>query len=80
MGRGTAIFVLGLIFAGCGLARQAELEKQMAALKEQSEAATAACRAEPLTSYVERAKCLNEAAQISCPMAAYPYRQPDRAA
>jgi hypothetical protein len=72
LGRSALLLLLALSLGGCGLARRAELEKQMVALKEQSQAATEACRAKPLTSYVERAKCLNDAAQIARPTAPYP--------
>ncbi|MBV9136923.1 MAG: hypothetical protein JO357_07685 [Hyphomicrobiales bacterium] len=37
-------------------------------LKARSETAQAACRAQPLVSYVARAKCLNDAAMIAAPL------------
>jgi hypothetical protein len=41
-------------------------------LRARSEQATAACRAQPLTSYVERAQCLNRAAMIAASTAENP--------
>jgi hypothetical protein len=66
----TAICVgLCLLLAGCVTAQQRESPEQ---LKARSEAATAACRAQPLTSYTERAQCLNDAAMIAASTAQYP--------
>jgi hypothetical protein len=57
---------IGLCVAltGCVTAARQESPTE---LKARSEQATAACRAEPLTSYVARAQCLNDAAMIAAP-------------
>jgi acyl-CoA hydrolase len=61
---------LCLALAGCVTAQhQPESTEQ---LKARSEAATAACRAQPLTSYTERAQCLNDASMVAASTAEYP--------
>ncbi|SDR22501.1 hypothetical protein SAMN05444161_2203 [Rhizobiales bacterium GAS191] len=54
---------LCLALAGCVTPRQ----ESSGDLKVRSEQAAAACRAQPLTTYVARAQCLNDAALISAP-------------
>jgi acyl-CoA hydrolase len=67
----TAICVgLCLLLAGCVTAQQQQETPEQ--LKARSEAATTACRAQPLTSYTERAQCLNDAAMIAASTAQYP--------
>jgi hypothetical protein len=57
------------MLAGCVTAQRQEGPEQ---LKARSEAATAACRAQPLTSYTVRAQCLNDASMIAASTAEYP--------
>jgi hypothetical protein len=52
---------LCLALAGCVTARQ----ESPGELKARSDQAATACRAQPLTSYVARAQCLNDASLIS---------------
>jgi hypothetical protein len=52
-----------LLLAGCVTSQPPQPSADE--LKARSEQATAACRAQPLTSYVERAQCLNNAATIA---------------
>ncbi len=66
----TAICVgLCLMLAGCVTAQRQETPDE---LKARSEAATAACRAQPLTSFTARAQCLNDASMIAASTAEYP--------
>ncbi|MFI4997505.1 MAG: hypothetical protein ACHQAQ_17200 [Hyphomicrobiales bacterium] len=66
----TAICIgLSMMLAGCVTAQRQESPEQ---LKARSEQATAACRAQPLTSYVARAQCLNDAAMIAASTSANP--------
>jgi hypothetical protein len=61
---------LSLALAGC-VTTQRSVET-LEQLKARTDAATAACRAQPLTSYVQRAQCLNDASMISASTAEYP--------
>jgi hypothetical protein len=61
--RKTIAIGLCLGLAGCVTPRQ----ESAGDLKARSEQAAAACRAQPLTSYVARAQCLNEASLIAAP-------------
>jgi hypothetical protein len=60
---------ISLMLAGCVTAQRQESPEQ---LKARSEQATAACRAQPLTSFVQRAQCLNDASMIAASTAEYP--------
>jgi hypothetical protein len=60
---------LSLMLAGCVTAQRQESPDE---LKARSEQATAACRAQPLTSYTARAQCLNDASMIAARTAEYP--------
>lgn len=53
---------LGVALGGCVTAQP---QASAAELKARAEQGTAACRAQPLTSYTERAQCLNNAAMIA---------------
>ena len=65
-----AIWVgLGLMLSGCVTAQRQESPEQ---LKARSAEATTACRAQPLTSFVARAQCLNDASMIAASTAEYP--------
>jgi acyl-CoA hydrolase len=70
-GKMRTVICLGLCLAlaGCVTTQQRESSEQ---LKARSEAATAACRAQPLTSFTERAQCLNDASMIAASTAEYP--------
>jgi hypothetical protein len=59
------IFALGVALQACVAARPASAP--VVDLKGRSDEAQAACRAQPLVSYVGRAKCLNDAAMIAAP-------------
>jgi len=66
----TAICIgLSLMLAGCVTSQPRETPEQ---LKARSAEATAACRAQPLTSYAARAQCLNDASMIAASTAPYP--------
>jgi hypothetical protein len=62
---GVALLVLLSLGVGGCVTGQSGLARQ-------TEAATAACRAQALTSYVARAKCLNDAANIARPTSRNP--------
>ncbi len=62
---GALLFVLAAALQACVAARPAPAP--VADLKARSDEAQAACRAQPLVSYVARAKCLNDAALIAAP-------------
>ena len=61
---------LGVALQACVATRPAP--PPVADLKTRSDQAQAACRAQPLVSYVARAKCLNDAAMIAAPTAENP--------
>ena len=61
---------LGLMLAGCVTSRPPQESSEQ--LKARSAEATAACRAQPLTSYTARAQCLNDASMIAASTAPYP--------
>jgi hypothetical protein len=60
---------LSMALAGCVTAQRQESPEQ---LKARSEQATVACRAQPLTSFVGRAQCLNDASMIAASTVANP--------
>jgi hypothetical protein len=64
--RASAVSVVVLMVAGCGLARQQEMQQQAAKLNAQRDADNADCRQRfpttPRTNHVALARCLNEVA------------------
>jgi hypothetical protein len=62
--KGLLFLVLSVALAGCVTARPPTVQVD---LKTRSDEAQAACRAQPLVSYVARAKCLNDATMIAAP-------------
>jgi hypothetical protein len=75
MGR-MLVLLLCLAVAGCGLARQRELQEKIAALRQQSAAAMQECNTQwppgnPKTA-VARAQCVNSAMAILQPTMPYP--------
>ena len=69
---GAPLLALGLALTACVAARPipgpGPLPSASGDLKARSNEAQAACRAQPLVSYVARAKCLNDAALIAAPL------------
>jgi hypothetical protein len=70
------LVALSVLLAGCGIARQRELQAQREALQAQSKAAVEQCNqtyptGDPKTA-VARAKCENEAVGIQRPLMPYP--------
>lgn len=63
--RAALLFTVGVALQACVAARPAPAP--VVDLKGRSDEAQAACRAQPLVSYVARAKCLNDAAMIAAP-------------
>jgi hypothetical protein len=73
MGRVCVVLLLALALSGCGLAARKQAEEQAKQLQAQSDAATEACKsrfvaADPKT-FVDRIRCLNDAAMIALPNA-----------
>ena len=67
---GLCVAGLGIVLGGC-VSTSARRENP-AELKARSEQAVAACRAQPLTTFVARAQCLNDAALIAAPVSPNP--------
>jgi hypothetical protein len=70
--RNIILFGLGMALAGCVTPQRPASPASPEELKARSEQAAADCRAQPLTSYVTRAQCLNDAASIAAPTAENP--------
>src|SRR5690349_18219004 len=66
--RAALLLGLGAALQACVAARPAPTPAPAVDLKARSDEAQAACRAQPLASYVARAKCLNDAAMIAAPL------------
>jgi len=64
--RGVLLLTLCLVLTACVAARPGP--GPLVDLRARSDEAQAACRAQPLVSYVARAKCLNDAAMIAAPL------------
>ncbi|MFI5013536.1 MAG: hypothetical protein ACHQAY_14430 [Hyphomicrobiales bacterium] len=67
--RNIVLIGLGLALAGCVSTQPVASPEE---LRARSEQATAQCRSQPLTSYVARAQCLNDAAGIAASVAPNP--------
>jgi hypothetical protein len=71
-----AVTAAGIFVAGCGLVRQAELQKQREELTAQSNAAAATCDAQfpkgNQSTVLARIQCLNQAIEILRPIMPYP--------
>jgi len=74
--RSVLIVVLASALCGCGLARQREMQTQLAAAKEQSNVALQECQAKfpqiAATTVVAHAQCLNDALAIMRPVSNNP--------